>query len=373
MAKELTSEVSELLEAGEAQVQLAEKEKFIRRRKLEKQYDDIVQNEAEVERLSKIDIFQVSTEYLEKMDEQHEMTIASMKDRMPFVNKILTELVPFNYPNLILLGAKTGHGKTSFTSASLRALLRDKRNTLVLSNEEMAVNYYNRVICLHKDWDVNKIKDFTKEQHEELRKLRALMYRSRRLTVIDPDFDSMKDATRTIEGIKFLLDKVYEAQEAHPEKKCAYDAIYLDYYQNCGSSKLDPRKRRHEVLEDLSKYLDMMYKKIKAPIVVLSQIKPEAKDESDFEFRIKESKSIFVPSTFALELAPDKNRSMTKCICHKHRWSSRAGEGVDLGFDRGHFVEYSMEFQQKIAERNERKEHAATMQKALRNIDDKKG
>jgi replicative DNA helicase len=369
--RDMSSAVEELREEARQAVDLAEKEKLIRRKRTERMYKQELESEAELDRLSKIDILKLNPEHLEKMDREHDLTVLSMNSRLPFVNDILTDIVPYNYPNLILLGAKSGEGKTSFTSAAVLALLKDGKRVLIISNEEMSVNYYNRVIALNKGWNINDLKSFTPEQHAELKRMRALMYNTGRLRVIDSDFNDMKNATRTVEGVKFIFEQVLQAQN-DAGGVCPFDAIYLDYYQNCGTSTADPRKRRHEVLEDLSKFLDDMYKKVHAPVTVLSQMKPESKEESGFEFRIKESKSIFVPSTFALELIPDKARRMTKFIVHKHRWSSRAGEAVELGFDRGHYVEYTMDFQQRVAEINEQREHRKQMQKVLKNIDERK-
>lgn len=369
-ADEMSEAVADLRAEAEETVLLADKEKELKKARIEQMHSDMIRNREELERLSKIDIMKLNPEHLEKMDAEHDLTVLSMKERLPFVNEILTEVVPFNYPNLILLGAKSGEGKTSFTSAAVLALLKAGKRVMVISNEEMAVNYYNRVICLNKGWNINDLKSFTKDQHEELKKLRAMMYNTGRLRVIDSDFDDMKNATRTIEGVKFLFDKILEAQKA--SGKAPFDAIFLDYYQNCTQSKTDPRKRPHEVLEELSKFLDDMYKKLHAPIIVLGQMKPESKEESGFEFRLKGSKSIFVPCTFALELIPEKLRRMTRFIVHKHRWSSKNGECVELGFDRGHYVEYTMDFQQKVAEFNERRAHSEQMKPILAKIDERK-
>jgi hypothetical protein len=362
--------IEELLAEAEKTVQLAEKKKLIEQNRTEKAYQLILKEEEDKARLSNVDILAINPKFIEKMDQDHEMTVQSMKDRLPFVNPTLTDLVPFSFPNLLFIGAKTGSGKTSFTSAAVLTLLRAGKKVLVISNEELAANYYNRVLCLNKGWNINRMKEFTPEQHEELRRLRTQTYETGRLNVIDSDFADMKGATSTLEGMKLIFEKLYEIQLTQ-DGKCPYHAIFVDYFQNCGTSINNSRMRKHEVLEELTKFLDTMYKKLHAPITVLGQIKPESKDETDLEFRIKDSRSIYVPATFALELQPDKAKSSTRFIVHKHRWSSRAGESIELGFDRGHFVEYTMAFQEKVLREAANREHAQIMKPLIERMDNK--
>ena len=213
-------------EHGALQSKKAELDKI----RIEQQYDRVKQNQKDQARLEQVDITAVNEDFVAKMDREHELMRQSLKNRLPFVNAQLSELVPFSYPNLLLVGAKTGHGKSTFLANIAYTLVASGKKVLVISNEEMGVNVYNRIACLHRGYNINKFQSFSDEQHADIKDLRGKFYRSNRLKVIDADYPDMKDATITNEGLKFILDKLLEEQEANGGN-ATYDAILLDYLQ----------------------------------------------------------------------------------------------------------------------------------------------
>src|SRR5262249_14885101 len=80
------------------------------------------------------------------VDQDHRLMLESIRKSMFFVNEDLTHLVPFNYPNLVFVAGRTGDGKTTFAAAMILGLLTNDRLVLVISNEELAVNYYTGYI-----------------------------------------------------------------------------------------------------------------------------------------------------------------------------------------------------------------------------------
>lgn len=350
---------------AKAEVSYDQKKKIIDRHRIDSQLEYIERKKAEIERLSKIDITALPESYFDKMDEEHDRMIQSLTNRMPFINPDLTEFVPFSYPNLLLIGGKTGHGKSTTAANIVYSLLNDvnaagqPRKVLVISNEEMSINVLNRIICLEEGWNLNNIKSFSAQQHETLKVRRREISENGRLRVIDSDFPGFKDVTTSIEGIKFILENAYDKFKATGE---AYDAIIIDYFQKITISKENPRLRPFDVLVEVTNFLDGFYKRYPAPVVIFSQIKPESKDDSEFEHRVKLCKNIFVVSTHALEIIPDKRTLSTEFVCHKHRFSSdENGTSVVVGWDKGFLVPYTEEFRMAVIKRLSEIEHQKLM------------
>lgn len=350
------SQRDDLLKEIEQRSSLIEKKRVIETVKIEKQFAEIKETEKEKERLKTVDVTAIDEGFLQKMDWEQKMMRESVSRRMTFVTPNLTDFVPFTYPNLILIGAKTGQGKSTFASNMIYQLMVNHRKSLLLSNEEKSVDVYNRLSCLHKGWNYNDRNYFSEEQWEEMTRLRHVMYRSGRVRVIDSDYESFKDATTSFEGVKFILDNLYntflEKKKLDESASPDFDCIVLDYYQKVSSSIENPQLKQWEVLKKLSDYLDNFYKKYPAPVVIFCQLKSEAGDDDYFETRIKEGKAILVPATFAMELKPDKKTRVTEFIPHKHRWSNRIDEKIKLVWERGLFVDHTPEHDVMIATEN---------------------
>lgn len=336
------------------------KDKELKYHKIDMEYKRLQEQREEMERLSKMDISKVSEDYFDKMDQEQDRMIQSLHGRMPFLTEEMTEWVPFSYPNLLLIGARTGDGKSTTAANIVHSLMNDKnpqtglrRKVLVISNEEMAVNVMNRVICLHEGWNLNDMPNFSPDRLDLLKKRRRELGGADRLRVIDGDFPEFKDATTSYEGIKFILEN---AEARYKAGEQPYDAIIIDYFQKISTSKERPSARPYDVLKMTTEFLDSFYKKYPAPIVVFSQIKPgqttESGEEESFENRIKECKNLFVTCTYALEVKTKKRLSASEFICHKHRFSSQElGLGLTLGWNKGKFVSYTEEFQAEVIRR----------------------
>lgn len=346
-------------------VSYEQKQNIVRRYNIDKQLNDIERRKKEIDTLSKVDITELPEEYFDKMDQEQNRIVQSLSNRLPFINEALTEFVPFSYPNLLMIGAKTGHGKSTAAANIVYSLMRDvspegkRRKVLVISNEEMAINVLNRIICLDEGWNINNFKNFTTEQHETLKTRRRELSKNGRLRVVDSDFPGFADITTSIEGLKFILENVYQKFQETGE---SYDAIIIDYFQKIAISKENPKLNSWQVLVEVTNYLDGFYKKYPAPVVVFSQIKPESKDDVELEQRIKLCKNIAVVCTHALEIVPDKRTSSSEFICHKHRFSGdENGTSVTVGWERGKLIPYTEEFRLSVIKRNNELAHMQMM------------
>ena len=256
---------NKLLETLEESRSIAEKKHVIEKKRIERAYEDLKEAEKENERLKTVDVTDIDEGFLNKMDWEQRMMRESISRSMVFVTPKLSDLVPFTYPNLILIGAKTGSGKSTFASNMMYRLFTDSKKVLLLSNEEKSVDVYNRLSCLHKNWNYNKRNEFSEEQWDSLTNLRHRMYRSGRIRVIDSDYDSFKNATTTLEGVKFILNNLYDSfrakKDKDPNATPDFDCIIIDYYQKVSSSIDQPHLKQWEVLKKLSDFLDQFYKK----------------------------------------------------------------------------------------------------------------
>src|SRR5690606_39649450 len=102
-----------------------------------------------------------------------------MKNRLPFVNEELTELVPFSYPNLLLIGAKTGHGKATSLANIAYTLIMIGKRVLVISNEQLGVNVFNRVACLHRNYNINSFQSFSDKMYNDIKDILVKIYRDK--------------------------------------------------------------------------------------------------------------------------------------------------------------------------------------------------
>lgn len=266
--------------------------------------------------------------------------------------------VPFFRKNIILIGAKTGEGKSTAVANIVRELISQKnaagfpKRTLVLTNEERPEDFYNRVTCLIHGWPYvnhDKFTDFQRKTFNEYIPLLKSM-----ITVIGDDFKGGSGWTTSIEGIRNILNSLVE--------NCVhYDAVILDYYQNVTFSQKDPTLNEWAVQSMLSATLDQFKNVYTAPIVVFCQITP-AQDgkETDkpFEYRIKGRKQIMVVATFAMEMVAERNLYRTSWVVHKGRFSEGVGGTIHTGFDRGAFVPYTPEFQRNAMRMAEQRENA---------------
>jgi hypothetical protein len=83
----------------------------------------------------------------------------------------------------------------------------------------------------------------------------------------------------------------------------------------------------------------------------MSQLRAETEKETYFQLRIMGSKSILVPSTFAVEMIIDIENSCTRWVVHKSRYAESMGKDFKTGYDRGRFVEYTSQFAEQVQKR----------------------
>jgi hypothetical protein len=213
---------------------------------------------------------------------------------------------------------------------------------LVLSNEEKSEDVYNRITCLIKGWHYVNHDKFTEEQVEIFNQyIKGL---SSMVTVIDDNFGGASGTTTTLEGICQVFDNLI-ANNQH------YDAIILDYYQNCKESRKTPHMNEWEVQAALARKLDQYKNIYPAPIIVFAQV---AQSEDDrrvpFKTRIEGRKVILNVCTCCLEMVANRKELTTEWMIHKSRFNESVGEKVTTGYDKGSYVLYDDKFREKVSQ-----------------------
>jgi replicative DNA helicase len=285
--------------------------------------------------------------------------------------------VPFFRKNFILIGARTGEGKSTAVANIAFGVMGSRHpvtgktlRVLVLTNEERAEDFYNRVTSLIKGWHYTNHSKFTKEQTDTFRKMIPVLASNGRLTVIDNNHNGSHGVTTSIEGIATVFENLIE-------KKEYYDVIMIDYYQNIIHSQKYPHLSENEVQARLSRMMDKYKNEYPAPIVMMAQINaPDKDDKVPFQYRIKGRKIIMDPATFAVEMVRDTKNLRTKWVVHKSRFTEAIGSDFFTGYDRGKFIPYTTAFAehvQKMAyEREARKINQAIDQNnGLKDVFDK--
>jgi replicative DNA helicase len=302
----------------------------------------------------------IDSAHTEQIIKDNHDYMEAARNPMTFINSDFDSVVPFFRKNLILIGGKTGEGKSTALANIVTSVIGQVnketgkvRRALVITNEEKTEDVYNRVTCLLSNWAYTNHDKFTPSQKQVLEKGIQALRNSGMLQVIDDNFMGIPGTTTSIEGIRNILESLIRNHEY-------YDVILIDYYQNVRMSKEDQNLNQYQVQEMFATMLDQYKNRYPAPIVVLAQVKPPDSQDTPFNLRIKGSKSIPDRATLILEMVADRDNYRTEWIVHKSRFTEAiANSRFFTGFEKGKFVPYNNEFLQKVNKWREEKARRA--------------
>lgn len=338
------------------QKELKGKKLIIEERRVNSEMDRLVQNDRDLEIAKGTNFGALSDEQIEKLRKDNLDYIEGAKNSMRFINKTFDGIIPFFRKNLILIGGKTGEGKSTTVANIVRETITQpnkktgkRRKVLVITNEEKSEDVYNRVTCLANGWHYTNHDKFTPEMIHTFDKMIPVLAAGGLLTVVDNTYNGSNGMTTTLEGIQTIFENLIR-------DNIEYDAVIIDYYQNIKHSKNNPQMNEYEVQALLANFLDRMKNEYAAPIIVMAQVKPPDEAETPFEFRIKGRKVICDPATLIMEMVAHRADLKTEWIIHKSRFTEAIGAHIMTGYDRGRFVEYSVDFQTKVAKIKEERQ-----------------
>lgn len=341
--------MDKVIELEKLKADTAIKKTYLDNKIISNKLETMQQHEKEIELAKSASYGALSAEVVKDIVKDNSDYMEAAKDPMCFINDSFKDVVPFFQKNLILVGAKTGEGKsTAVANIAFTSLLSKNKLTgkmyriLVITNEEKREDFYNRITALIKGWHYTNHSKFTSDQIKEFNQMIPILSSSGRLTVIDNNHNGSHGVTTSIEGIETLFNNLIETKEY-------YDVVLIDYYQNIITSKMDPKLDQYRVQEKFARLVDDFKNNYPAPIVVMAQLKSQKENSQDpFQIRLMGSKSIMVPSTLAIEMVIDRKNLRTKWVVHKSRYTEGMGKDFWTGYDKGKIVEYSTAFAEKV-------------------------
>jgi hypothetical protein len=315
---------------------IRQQEHEIWKKNVQQKYDDLKEREDLVEKSNAINIDGMSVEKLEEARDESRRYLEHAKQSKMFINNDFKSKVPYFGKNIVFIGAKTGQGKSTTAANLAYHDLIQGGHPLLITNEEVTGDVYNRVTCLIKGWNYVEHDMITEEQAKIFDDMMPKL--AQRMTVIDDSYCMEYGSTSTLEGIQTICEKLLASPTV-------YTSIIIDYYQNIETSLKQPYLDVYKVQEKLVLYLDKFKNKYMAPIVMLGQLK-EGKD-LPFKEAIEGRKIILNKATCAIEMIADRDNWRTIWKIHKSRFTSAIGKEVYTGFERGKYVPYTADFRNK--------------------------
>ena len=302
-----------------------------------------------MELLDSFDLGNYNEKYaLELAQETEDYLLRARKSKV-FLNDAFRGKVPYFARNIILAAAETGSGKSTISSNLTKTAIVQGLKVLVLTNEENPGDVYNRITCLLKGWQYSQHEKFSDEQIQTFKDNIPIL--SKRLTVIGDSYEGRTNCTTSIEGIEAILNSLIKT-------KADFDLIIIDYYQNIDKSVKVPSLVDWQVQYRFCKFLDQYKNKSNATLVVLAQKKPSNKDkELPFKEAIEGRKSILNVATCALNVIKDVDNYCTLFEIKKSRFNDCMGETIRVGFSKGEYVPYTIEFRNQAQIMKQEKDH----------------
>lgn len=331
------------------------------------------QDKRDLEAIRTANFDELTDEQVSDLQREHSAYLEAASGIMGFIHACFKNIIPVFEKNLILIGAKTGDGKSTAAANIIYSLLAQKnpktnkqRRILLMSNEENVTDVYARTIALGKKWPYTSHDKFTTEQAEAFRQGIKALAKGGRLTVVQDNFNGARGLTTTPEGIKMMFDSLIE-------RKIWYDVIIIDYYQNFKESKKDAKADAWKVQAELCEVLDKYKNLYPAPIILFAQMEPPTQvNPKPYELRFQGRKLITTKATCIIEMTKNKDDYTTDFKIHKNRFNGDSvNEIIVCGFDKGRYVENNDAFKEMVQKWKDRREEQ-TLNKELGQEEGKK-
>jgi energy-coupling factor transporter ATP-binding protein EcfA2 len=350
-------EQEKLLEQARREAALKADRLFISERKTKIEKEKLLEGDRSESIAKEADFNLLSDAQIDKMIADTKSYMEAARHKMLFIDETFNSIVPFHKGNFILIGGRTGEGKSTTVANVVRSVIQQKepktgrqRRALVITNEENSADLYNRITCNGRNWAYVNHENFTDKQIEIMADSLRYMASTGIVTIVDDSYAGATGVTTTYEGIKSIFDNMIS-------KGVHYDVIIIDYLQKINQSRNDPSANPYEVQDKVRLLLDSYKNNYSGVIVALAQMKPPGGDDSaHFEHRMDGRKSICQSATFIMEIVRHAESLSTEWIVWKARNNDANGKVIWTGFDRGRFVPYTQEFKERAAAHLQEKE-----------------
>lgn len=248
------------------------------------------------------------------------------RNRQPFLFPGFTPEGDFYLSQgLTLIGACSGHSKSTTASSILAGFIKYKPDTLalVISNEESTDAIIHRTACvlLEKSYmkfhagnmQAREAKEVRETAHEVLKRV---------VVVNDPAWD-----TTCIENVQTILDSATEQA----------NLVLIDYFQTINHSRDFPDQERFQVLKRFGSFIRDYGRRSSVPVAVLCQLSPSS-SAPEFQSRVQNDKTIYNDAFNVVEITPDFETKLTTFTIHKQRFGVSQGVKVILRFEQGRYL-----------------------------------
>lgn len=327
----------------------SKKKAVIEAAKVDAQMEKLEQDRIDMKLAKEANYDVLSAEQLAVIQQANDDYIAASRSPMKFINDTFDGVVPFFRKNLILIGAKTGEGKsTAVANIAYRVQMQKhpetgkRLRTLILTNEERAEDVYNRITALQMGWSYTNHSKFTDEQARTFTRAIPVWSKDGVVTVVDNNHGGSHGVTTSLEGIESVFEKLIK-------DGVQYDVIIIDYYQNIIYSQKDQHMSENDVQARLARMLDRYKNQYAAPITIMAQMNPpDDQDRTPWQQRIKGRKIIADSCTFVVEMSANFEDRATAWKVWKSRFTESIGKTYHTGWENGKYVPYSEEFILKV-------------------------
>lgn len=250
-----------------------------------------------------------------------------LQEKIVFINDDLTKVVPFTRENLYLMCAFSGSGKSSCAANISYPLWKQKKKTLIISNEEAKQDVLFRIAAIELGVNFNDYKKGRMDNETKAKVMSLFPEIGKYVKVIDVNYKN--GFTTKIEPVMQALDTVAKED---------FSCVMIDYLQLITGSTIPGDKRpRFEILNDFKKFIGLYIKRASCPVVLFAQLHSAGKRSKDIDSRIKDIPSIMEPATVVIEIVPNFKERSSEFLIIKDRFGMQ-GTKLTCAFDKGRFV-----------------------------------
>lgn len=318
-----------------------QQQELIVEHKIKKEYRKTLR-EIELEKRTGVYSLKNTTELRKKHYlESIEIMDKSMLDRLFCITPKLTNLIPLEGIETILVAAETGKGKSTTVCNITYPLLEQGKKVLIVSTEERAEDLMLRLIAIKNGWNVNDQRSWLENQDMVLQRNSDIVALSENpnLMIVD-NYTRGTDLTTGGEVLPLDLtnrDHFESLLESTIRDGFKYDLLLVDYISKIAGS--NDSEAEWQTIYKTIKAIEEWCKKTFTPAIVFSQLKANNSENPQlFENRIPGAKKILTAVTCAVELVTDYEQQETTVICHKNRKYGKMFRHV-LKFHKGKYVD----------------------------------